>query len=112
MHSAVRLKDGREVKVSKAMGLISDGKGVEIDISAIAEVQQGGKWIKVNHGEDIIQLEGYKEPIRLDDKILATLDDETGKEMTVRELLERLDEDAEVLKAVSTCSVGVTSATA
>lgn len=71
-----------------------------------------GEKKKGAEGEDVIQLEGYSEPIKLDDKIMATLDDDTAQEMTVRELLERLDEDAEVLKAVSTCSVGVTSATA
>ena len=71
-----------------------------------------GKLIKGEGDEAVIQLEGYKEPIKLSETIVTEAEDGTVRELTVRELLESIDEDAEVLKAVGTCSVGVTSATA
>lgn len=70
------------------------------------------KKVIAKDGEDAVQIEGVQEPVKLSEKIVIEDAEGLPRTMTVREMIEELDEAEEVLKVIGTCSVGVTSATA
>jgi len=62
--------------------------------------------------EPTIQIEGVERPVQMSDTMVIEREDGTPETLTVRDYLKRLDDDEEILKAVTTCSAGVISATA
>ncbi len=62
--------------------------------------------------EAVIQIEGFERPIKMTDEMIIERADGTPETISVKAYLQRLDENEEILKAVTTCSAGAISATA
>lgn len=70
------------------------------------------KILKLEGDEAVIDVQGVPTKLKLSDEIMIDDGNDGFSKVTVRQMLEAVDEDTEVFGAITTCSVGAISATA
>lgn len=70
------------------------------------------RMLKAEGDKAKITIDGINHTLSLSDEIFVTGEDGLARKMTLRDVLKSVQEDQEVLQAVTSCSVGLTSATA